>query len=174
MSWLKLIDTVVGRALVLLSCLGMATAAIGGASGEAINPNGQTELTLRKSSDDLVRISITQMKTGASAPYKGALLWGGDVDELPTCVLSSMVVHERDESIFVPLSAYGDLGDVKLGSVEGTIGGFVIILHGGGTATGYDARLIFSRGYLVSRTVKSREFPKERNEMTTYSFPKGR
>ncbi|MDP8986407.1 MAG: hypothetical protein M3N97_15490 [Pseudomonadota bacterium] len=173
MSWWELIDTVVGRVLVLLSCLAIATAASGGASGEAINPNGKTELTLKKSSGDIVRISITQMKTGASAPYKDALLWGGDVDELPTCVLSSMVVHERDESIFVPLSAYGDLGDVKLGSVDATTGGFVIILHGGGTATGYDATLMFSHGYLVSRTVRSREFPKESNEMTTYSFQKG-
>jgi hypothetical protein len=71
MSWRKLIDTVVGRVLVLLSCLGMATATIGGASGEAINPNGKTELTLGKSSGDLVRISITQMKTEASTLIKG-------------------------------------------------------------------------------------------------------
>jgi len=113
------------------------------------------------------------MKTGESAPYKGALLWGGDIDVIPTYVLSSVAVHERDESIFVPMSAYGDLGDVKFGSVEATKGGFVIKLHGGGTATGYDATLTFHRGYLVSRAVRSREFPNERNEVTTYAFPKG-
>ncbi len=173
MSSRKLVDTLFGAVLVLMSCLGMVTAVIGGAPGEVINPAGKTELSLRKSSSDVVQVSITQMKTSAAAPYQGALLWGGDVDEIPATILSSMVVHEREESIFVPLSAYVDLGDVKLGSMDATTGGFLITLHGGGTATGYDATFTFNRGYLVRRTVRSREFPKERTEVTTYSFPQG-
>ena len=169
-----MVEITVKRILVLLTCLGiLTTASLGGELAQNIDPNGRTELTLTKPGADVVRVSITQMKVGESFPYKDALLWGGDVDELPKFVLSSVKVQEGSEPIFVPLSVYSDLGDVKLASVNATKDGFVLNIHGGNTASGYDAKLIFSQRYLVSRMVRLREFPEERVEKTTYSFPKG-
>ncbi|MEA3197013.1 MAG: hypothetical protein QOF32_1065, partial [Gammaproteobacteria bacterium] len=75
------------------------------------------------------------------------------------------------DTIFVPLSAYSDLGDVKSASLDPTTHGFTLNLHGGNTATSYDATLIFDQERLMSRTVTLREFP-ERRERDSYSFPK--
>jgi hypothetical protein len=169
----RVADLKVGPVFVLLICLELLTVASHGAeTAQAISPDGRTELTLAKSSNALVRVSITQIKVGDSFSYKNALLWGGDVDRLPEFVLSSVVIQEGNETIFVPLSAYSDLGDVKLASLNASSNGFILNLHGGNTASGYDVILMFSRGYLVSRTVRLREFPEERLEKTTYSFPK--
>jgi hypothetical protein len=158
---------------MLLTWLGFWTVTSRGAEiTQVINQVGRTELKSTTSGSDIVRISLTQIKVGDSFPYKNALLWGGDIDKLPEVVLSSVEIQEGKEPVFVPLSAYSDLGDVKLASLSASRQGFVLNLHGGNTASGYDAILVFRRGYLVSRTVRLREFPEERLDKTTYSFPK--
>jgi hypothetical protein len=101
-----------------------------------------------------VQIEISQAKLDLSSfPYKGALLWGGDVDELPQTVLTSIHITQNRKAVFVPLSAYSDMGN-------------------GGTASGYDATFSFSHGFLKTRTVRNREFPDETWEETRYSFAK--
>jgi hypothetical protein len=160
-------------AIVLMVVLGFwPTSSHAASIAQTINPDGRTELTLTKSNDDVVRIAISQIKLGDSFPYKDALLWGGEVGQPPQAVLSSIQIKEKDKTIFVSLSAYADLGDVKVASLKPTTHGFELALHGGNTATSYDAMLVFSRGYLVSRTVRLVEFPDEALEKTTYSFPK--
>ncbi len=159
---------------ICLTCIALLTAmAYGAPTLQLISPNGSTKLTLAKSSSDVVFISVTQTAVGDAFLYKDALFWGGDVDELPKFVLTSLKIQERNKPVFIPLSVYSDLGDVTSASVNATGDGFLLNLHGGGTATGYDATLVFSRGYVVSKTVRLREFPEERVEKTTYAFPKG-
>ncbi len=99
-------------------------------------------------------------------------MWGGDVGEPPETVLTLIQVSQNKKPVFVRLSAYGDLGDVKFASLEPTKEGFALHLHGGNTATSYDATFSFSHGYLNTRTVRGREFPDEAWEKTRYSFPK--
>jgi hypothetical protein len=161
------------RALTLFACL-VLPAVCTSAAGitQAIKPDGRTDLALTRSGMKSVRVALWTAKIGNTFPYKDALLWGGDVDELPQQVVSSIEVHDGDQMIFVPLSAYGDLGDLKLGSLDPTVGGFTLSLHGGNTATSYDVKLSFAEGYLVTRIVTLREFPQQRFEKTSYSFPK--
>jgi hypothetical protein len=139
----------------------------------AIKAEGTTELSATSQNGNILLVEISQVRLDHSYPYKDALVWGGDVDELPQTVLTSIQISQNKKMVFVPLSAYSDLGDVKFGSIEQTKGGFAVHLHGGNTATGYDATLSISHGYLQTRTVRNREFPDERWDKTRYSFTKG-
>ena len=73
--------------------------------------------------------------------------------------------------IFVPLSAFGDLGDVMSVSFSSIARGFRVSFHGGNTAASYDATLLFERGVLLRREVRLRELPDERWEKARYGFP---
>lgn len=161
-------------ALLLASLACTVLVAVAARAAEAVSeakPEGSTELRLTLSGRS-VQVVLWLTHIGTGYPYKDALLWGGDVGELPQRIVSSIEIHDGAEMVFVPLSAYGDLGDVKSASLEPTSHGFVLNLHGGNTAASYDARLTFEADYLVARTVTLREFPKQRREDTRYSFPK--
>jgi hypothetical protein len=152
--------------------IGVSAGAVAGEKLSAIKVEGSTKLIERVSGGNVVHLEIRQAKLDISFPYKGALLWGGDVDELPQTVLTSIQISKNEKALFIPLSAYGDLGDIKFASLEPTKKGFALHLHGGNTATGYDATLVFSHGYLESRLVRLREFPDDRWEKARYSFTK--
>jgi hypothetical protein len=174
MNWPRLLDPALRQLLMTLPVLGLVTTiAMGAESLHPIKPEGSTELTLSAAGGDTVRVAIGQVSLGANYPYRDALLWGGDVGEPPQTVLNTLQVKENNEVIFVPLSAYSDLGNVKTGSLDATKEGFTLSLHGGDTAASYDVTLSFEHGYLKNRTVSLREFPVERREKTSYSFPKG-
>jgi hypothetical protein len=136
----------------------------------AVDADGRTELSLTRT-DGAVRIVIMQTVVHDSYPYKDAILWGGDVGELPKTIVTSIQVRIGTEEIFIPLSAYSDLGNVKFASIDSADHGFTLRIHGGDGATSYDAALAFKRTYLISREVALREFPKERRDATSYSFP---
>jgi hypothetical protein len=161
------------RTLALFAAL-VLTAVCASAAGttQTIKPDGRTDLALTRPGMKPVRVALWLEKVETSFPYKDALLWGGDVGVLPLEVVGSIEVYDGDQMIFVPLSAYGDLGDVKLASVDPTARGFALNLHGGATASSYDAKLSFEGGYLVSRSVASREFPQQVREQTSYLFLK--
>jgi len=141
---------------------------------ETLHPvkmEGVTELALKRRDGSAIIVSLVQAKIGDSYPYKDALLWGGDVGQLPKTILTAISVQDRREKITVPLSAYSDLGDVKSASVQGLAQGFTVSVHGGDTAGAYDALLRFSHGRISERIVSSREFPDQAVERTHYSFP---
>jgi hypothetical protein len=138
----------------------------------AVAPNRSTELSLSRPATAPVHVTLSLTALGSSFPYKNALLWGGDVDQLPQQIVGAVQVSEGSQVVFVPLSAYSDLGDVKSAALNPTEKGFTLELHGGNTASEYDAELKFVAGYLVSRKVALRAFPNQRTERATYAFPK--
>jgi len=172
MNYLRSLPEVLGRVLSPLVCLCIAMAAVAADAQQAVKSEGGTELRLRLSAGSQVVVTLMQARTGAFYPYKDALIWGGDVGELPPSLLVSVRIVSGGETIFIPLSAYGDLGDLKTAAIEKTEQGFRLSLHGGDAAGAYDATLSFSQGFLVSRLVTLREFPDQRREMTSYSFPR--
>lgn len=133
---------------------------------------GTTQLTLKLSDNTVAEVLLHQITIGDNYLYKNALLWGGDIGQLPKVVLISVNVQVNNEQIFVPLFAYSDLGEIKTASLEKALGGFNLLLHGGNTATSYDAVLTFKQGYLHSKKVALREFPNQRWEKIIYSFTK--
>jgi hypothetical protein len=158
---------------VVLLLAGKAPVVTAAETLSPIKSEGSTELTYEAPSGTIVRVKISQTRLDLSSfPYKDALLWGGDVGEPPQTVLSSIQITQNRKTVFVTLSAYSDLGDVTFASLEPTTEGFALHLHGGNTAASYDATLSFTQGYLRTRAVRLREFPDERWEKTSYSFPK--
>jgi hypothetical protein len=159
-------------ALLLLAVAIVTTAADAAETLTAIKAEGNTELAFKSRSGNNLLVEMWQARFNPSFPYKGALFWGGDIDQLPGTFLSSIQIVQNKKSVFIPLSAYSDLGDVKFASLEASQDGFILHLHGGNTATEYDAEINFQHGYLRTRSVALRELPDERREMTSYSFPK--
>jgi hypothetical protein len=150
----------------------LATAVVAAEALFPLNTEGKTELSFKTAGGNVVQVTVNQIKLDTSYPYKGALFWGGDVGEPPQTVLSSVNVQEDNKTVFVPLSTYSDLGDVKAASFKSTKAGFELTFHGGNTAASYDAYLTFEDGYLKSRIVRLRELPEERWDRTSYSFPR--
>jgi hypothetical protein len=159
-------------ALALLSCFVMiATTALARESTYVVNSEGHTELTLARPRGKDIHVVLWQAKARNSYPYKDAILWGGDVGELPHAVLSSVQIQEGGETVPLPLSAYGDLGDVESASLKLSPRGFALNLHGSDGAGCYNAILRFAQRNLVERNVSLCEFP-EVGEKSTYFFHK--
>jgi hypothetical protein len=150
----KVSRTTRGRILFLsLACFTVVEVRANTAEAlQPISPDGHTELTLTQPGPKPIRVVIWSSTITNTLPYKEAILWGGDVGRSPKQVVSLIQVYDGDHALLVPLSAYGDLGDVKSASLDVTAKGFALKLHGGDTATSYDASLTFEKGYLVYRS----------------------
>lgn len=159
-------------AVVLLGLGVVAAQAAATGVSHAVAPEGNTELKLDRLAGRSLTVIISQAKIGDSYPYKDALLWGGDVGELPRTVMTAIRIDYGGEAVFVPISAFGDLGDIQRASLTVVRKGFILHLHGGNTAASYDATLRFDHGFITSRTVRLREFPDQTWEKTTFSFPR--
>jgi hypothetical protein len=119
-----------------------------------------------------VQVTLETIKIPNDFVYKDALFWGGDTGILPGSVVSAIRVRQNSRKLFVPMSAYSDLGDVHSAALLPSPRGFILNLYGGETATEYKAQLRFASGYLLSRVVSSSGFPQNAREETRYSFPK--
>jgi hypothetical protein len=77
--------------------------------------------------------------------------------------------------IFVPLSAFADLGNPRKVRIESRKekGRFAVILTGGDAATSYSATLEFRDNLLSERLVRHGEFPDQSWEKTLYKFNVG-
>jgi hypothetical protein len=156
---------------VLLICSLLASPVLARDALHPVNRTGSTELSFKDMRGDSVRVTVIQSKLEGSYLYHGALLWGGDIDVFPESVVSALQIQTEKKTILIPLSAYGDLGDVMSVSFGSRPNGFRVSLHGGNTASSYDATLFFERGILSAREVRLRELPDERFEITKYAFP---
>jgi hypothetical protein len=132
--------------------------------------NSVTEVRLQLKNGSEVEIVLKKRALDSSFPYESALMWGGDDDVLPKAVLSMLSVKVAGKVVFIPLSAYADLGAVRDASVGAKRGGFNITILGGDASSAYRAVLQFRSGLLKQRQVASQEFPNQVWQSTSYSF----
>lgn len=97
--------------------------------------------------------------------------WGAE-NECPRLALVKLAVYVGKEKVFLPRSAFADLGlpariDLKTGPSL-----LDVVISGGDAATAYTAILKFSRTELKRRKVFGNEFKQTAWEDTSYSFPK--
>lgn len=118
----------------------------------------------------LTKGDIKVIAKTAPAAAKEGLRWGGDEAAPARTLVVSLSVSKAGEKLFVPLSAYGDLGEPQLLSLKQTPTGFDLIILGGDTGTAYDAVLSFEKGWLTRRRVSHHEFPDTAWEETKYSY----
>src|ERR1700723_3212169 len=93
----------VGRCLVQLLCLGFITTVSSATDAlTTVKSEGSTELTYKAPSGNIVRIEISQSKLDLSSfLYQDALLWGGDVGQLPHTILSLIQISQNRKTVFV-------------------------------------------------------------------------
>lgn len=120
---------------------------------------------------DLVSVSVETIEPPNDYLYSKAYMWGGDETSPPKRVIKAITVFRSGQMIFMPLSAYVDLGNPREISLEKLPAhGFRLILSGGDAAGSYKAILDFKKSDISRRKVISGEFPKEVWEETTFSF----
>jgi hypothetical protein len=95
--------------------------------------------------------------------------WGAEA-ECPNLSIGGMQVHIASSSIFVPRSAFADLGSPIDITIVNRRKGFDVIIRGGDAATSYIATLQFSNRLIEKRRVESGEFGKLAWENTIFSF----
>lgn len=96
--------------------------------------------------------------------------WGGEDIEPPQSMVSQLVVTVKGDDVFVPLSAYADLGSPRTIEIRTTSRGFELVVNGGDASSAYRALLVFEGRLLTRRKVQHREFPREAWEETRYKF----
>lgn len=120
---------------------------------------------------NLVNVSIETIDPPNGYTYSKAYMWGGDDMSPPKKIIKSITVVKNGQMIFIPLSAYSDLGNPRKISLEKRPAhGFRLIINGGDAAGSYSAMLDFKNNEISRRKVVLGEFPKEVWEETTFSF----
>lgn len=120
---------------------------------------------------DLVSVSVETIEPPHEFPYSKAYTWGGDDMTSPKRIIKKVTVLRNGQSLFIPLSAYADLGSPRrISLLKLSSHGFRLAISGGDAAGSYDAMLDFKKNEISRRRVVSGEFPKEVWEETTFSF----
>lgn len=103
-------------------------------------------------------------------PLRKGYRWGGEDIEPPQSLIFQLTVSAHGNDVFVPLSAFADLGNPQTVAVRSTGKGFDVIVTGGDASAAYRAHLVFEGGVLIRRKVQHGEFPSEAWEDTRYKF----
>ena len=133
------------------------------------------EQKLSKRVGDTVVTVVARIRAGGSCSNPKDWVWGSD-RECPRKVIAALTVKIDKKAIFVPVSAYADLANLRSIAVKPTRDGFEVDIGGGDAATSYSATLHFKRDLtpepaaLSTRTVRSGEFPDDAWEETRYHF----
>lgn len=115
----------------------------------------------------IVRAEVGPLKDMRCAGWR----WGAE-NECPSSALLGLTVAVEGKQIFVPRSAFADLGWPTKVVLRTSTSSLDVVIKGGDAATAYTATLKFSRTELKRRRVAGGEFEKSTWEDTTYSFPK--
>ena len=111
--------------------------------------------------------------TKNSSAFKMKTKWNGWGEELklPIYFIENLKVKYKNESLYIPMSAYVGLGNPS--SIKIVIkkeGSFNVEIYGGDASTSYMVTLIFENNYLKKRIVRHQEFPESSWEITEYHF----
>lgn len=129
-----------------------------------------TEITAKAGN---INVKVLVIPFPSTQPCKAAFSWRwGAENACPNAVIGSIEVKVNTELVFVPISAFADLGNARVVQIKSRKGKdrFAILLVGGEAATSYKATLEFQKNVLRERIVRHGEFPAESWERTIYKF----
>lgn len=130
--------------------------------------NGMATITEHVAGGDL-KVTVKTSKAAGSL-FKEGFRWGGEDPAAPPTLITSVVVRSGADKLFVPLSAYSDLGDPRQISLKSSAAGFELAIAGGDAGVAYNAVLVFEKGWLIRRRVAHGEFPDQAWEETQYAY----
>jgi hypothetical protein len=118
-----------------------------------------------------VRVLVTSVQEPQPCKAASSWRWGAE-NTCPKTFISALEIKMEDKPIFIPISAFADLGNPRTVRIEpcNEKHCFVVTIVGGDAATSYSARLEFKNNLLNKRLVRHGEFPKESWEETIYKF----
>jgi hypothetical protein len=156
----------------LLLCAGAASLSTRVFAGPVAVPSAPSRIEICAAANVICAILVTEPfnKTLVRKGYR----WGGEDVEPPQTVVSQLTVVVGGHDVFVPLSAFADLGSPRTVEVKVTRRGFDLIIAGGDASASYRALLAFQGRELTRRKVQHGEFPKEAWEDTRYKFNRSR
>lgn len=134
---------------------------------------GVAQASVNKGTPDEIHVFIETVELSRGHFHEKAFMWGGDENSPPKKVIKRIEIirNYRKQKIFIPLSAYADLGNPKsISLLVLPTSRFRLVIVGGDAAGAYSAILEFKKNEILSRRVISGEFPKEVWEKTVYSF----
>jgi hypothetical protein len=132
--------------------------------------NDSAELNSTMSNGKQINVLAKKVALPIDFPYKKAFMWGGDEIKMPSSVLVEMNLKIEDEKIYIPFSAFSDLGNPKQIFIEINKDEFTIVINGGDASTSYKAILFFKSNCIYRRKVILSEFSNQVWEETNYSF----
>jgi hypothetical protein len=140
-------------------------------AADNIFEQGVAKASLALGASDLASVSVGIIEPQHGYIYAKAYMWGGDETSPPKTVINAITVLRNSQKVFIPLSAYADLGNPRNISLERLAAhGFRLTISGGDAAGSYTAILDFHKTAISRRKVVSGEFPKEVWEQTIFSF----
>lgn len=160
-----------GSFAALVACLVLfsSTARTEEVAQGSVRPN--LDAQFEDAAHRVVRVAVLTQNTPADFVHAHSYGWGGDDLTPPRWIVGGIKITRGKEQLYVPLSAYADLGEPRsLVAEPGKDGSFTLTLKGGDAGGSYSARLEFNNGELASRKVSSGEFPKDAWEETHYTF----
>lgn len=118
-----------------------------------------------------ISVSLESGRTTGDCPGANSWRWGSE-QACPEQRISSFEVGYQRQAVFIPYSAFADLGNPTSIAIErGSAGGtYSIKIAGGEAATSYNVILKFKAGLLLEKVVRHGEFPKNAWEKTLYKF----
>jgi hypothetical protein len=139
------------------------------ADSDFASDTAKANLDLGPSDSISVVVETTEPPSGFA--FSKSYEWGGDEATPPRRIISIITVTRNGKNLFIPLSAFADLGSPRGMSLQRLSSrSFRITITGGDAAGSYNAMLDFKNGEIVQRRVVSGEFPREVWGKTTYSF----
>ena len=118
-----------------------------------------------------VRVTVSSSPEAQTCQTASSWRWGAE-NVCPRTFVGALEVKAAGTLLFIPLSAFADLGEPRNVRVETRKGKsrFAVVLIGGDAATSYKATLEFRDNFLSERVVRHGEFPAQSWEKTLYKF----
>ncbi len=130
----------------------------------------KSELNCKLSDGTIAKVEVLKKTIDASYPYNKADLWGIEIGADSNKIISYFKVEINGKRIFVPLSAYADLGNPRDVGIRPDVSKFDILINGGQNEKSYLAVITFDFIGLLSKKVSSAESAGEVWEETIYTF----
>jgi hypothetical protein len=135
-------------------------------AGELFLGKNEVAITSRNGKEVLIRVEITEPAKEGCANWR----WGAE-GNCPKRAIAGLEALVDGQEIFVPRSAFADLGSPRTVSVTPTRSGFELNIDGGDAGASYTAILEFRGCLLRSRRVEGKSFADSAWEKTRFSFP---
>lgn len=139
------------------------------ASAVSVKLSNGTSASLREGP---ITTKISLDRKGNRSCLSAESWWWGAEQSCPSVRIAALEVKFRGKAVFIPFSAFSDLGNPHKVSIARTNSAeeYIVRIDGGDAADSYTAVLRFKSSLLLERKVASGEFPDDAWEQTIYKF----